>query len=256
MTQGCVIVDVPVGKSITVTEADKSGWRRTGFFADGESVNQDSYTYVSNRDQIKVLWFLNTFTPPTGGVKAQTNPSPSVTSEPTANTRPECVSLSASPAVGGADLEVTIVGKGRDPDGIIREMDFDFGDGTSDIRSVSGETNKDMQTTISHTFTEPGTYTATLRVKDNSGQANEWSSIPDSCKVTIKVEGEVLGGAETVSVTPEKGTEVSVLPKSGTSELLSLGYLVSGLGGIWLKKKKLFYTGLHKSGVIYKYEDK
>jgi hypothetical protein len=63
-TQGCAIVDVPTGKSITVTEEQQAGFRPTGLYADGSNKgNAASYTYTSSADHVAVLWFLNTFTP-------------------------------------------------------------------------------------------------------------------------------------------------------------------------------------------------
>ncbi len=171
---------------------------------------------------------LPTPTPTTGATPI---PTPASTSE--TNVGPECVNLSATPAVGGAQLTTTLMGKGRDRDGIIKRMEINFGDDkTQSIDINNGETNRETSISVSHICTQPGEYNASLRVKDNSGQGNEWSSTPDSCKVHISVQGQVLGA---VSI-PKN------LPKSGISEWLTLGYVIAGSLGIglklWAKKLK------------------
>ncbi len=185
---------------------------------------------------------------PSASPSPSISPSPSPTPTPGVNVQPECVSLSGSPTLGGAQLNVAFTGKGRDMDGIIKEMHFNFGDGASDSRSVEGETNKDTEVTLSHVYKNPGIYTASLRVKDNSGQDNEWSNTPESCKVTIKVEGEVMA-AETAPTSPPPA---KVMPATGGSELVTLAYLASGGLGLWLRQrvKRHFSQG----GVIYQYE--
>jgi Domain of unknown function DUF11 len=85
LTQGCAIVDIPSNSSIVVSEVMKPGWRPTAVYADGARVDdgtvRDNFTYnfTSTVDDVKVLWFLNTFTPPVGG------PQPTNTATPTAS---------------------------------------------------------------------------------------------------------------------------------------------------------------------------
>jgi hypothetical protein len=83
--QGCAIVDVPTNQTITVTEGENSGWRQTGIYADGARVDTNNYTYTSDVDAVKVLWFLNTFTP---NVAPLPSPSATVSPSPTASTYP------------------------------------------------------------------------------------------------------------------------------------------------------------------------
>jgi hypothetical protein len=77
LTQGCAIVSVPANATIAVGEELKSGWRQTALYIDGNKANDVIYMYQSNIDEVKVLWFLNTFTP-------TTTPTPSPTVTPTA----------------------------------------------------------------------------------------------------------------------------------------------------------------------------
>jgi len=82
-TQGCAIVDVPSNKTISVSEQQKSGWRQTALYSDGARTDtQNTYTYTSDKDSVKVLWFLNTFTPATSSTPTAT-PTPTLTPIPT-----------------------------------------------------------------------------------------------------------------------------------------------------------------------------
>lgn len=70
---------------------------------------------------------------------------------PTAN-------MTADPNTGDAPLAVSFRGAGNDPDGSIVSYHWDFGDGA---------TSDDQHAT--HTYSQPGTYTATLTVTDDAG---------------------------------------------------------------------------------------
>ena len=81
--------------------------------------------------------------------------------------------LTASPASGPVPLQVDFDGAGSgDPDaGDTLVYLWDFGDG-SEVLETAGAT-------ISHTYTTPGTYTASLQVKDNHGAL----SLPDTVRI-------------------------------------------------------------------------
>ncbi len=70
---------------------------------------------------------------------------------------------------GSAPLSVTFQGHGHDvaPVGDILDHRWDFGDGSA-FTTFSGVA-PDANTTVSHTFATPGTYTVTLRVRDAEG---------------------------------------------------------------------------------------
>jgi PKD repeat protein len=75
--------------------------------------------------------------------------------------------LSGTPQSGLAPLEVDFSGStSSDPDAgdTIAEYTFDFGDGSDPVTQASP--------TVSHTYTEPGFYQATLTVKDSRGKAS------------------------------------------------------------------------------------
>lgn len=81
--------------------------------------------------------------------------------------------LTADPTTGPDPLEVTFDATGSsDPDGTIEQYNFDFGDGNSDT-NTTGLAN--------HTYTVPGTYTASVVVMDNDG-------LTDKFEITITVE--------------------------------------------------------------------
>jgi PKD repeat protein len=69
----------------------------------------------------------------------------------------------ATPISGQAPLAVSLDGSAsRDPDGTITQYEWDFGDG-----------QKGSGPTVTHNYTEPGTYTVKLTVTDNEGARAE-----------------------------------------------------------------------------------
>ncbi|MCK9608356.1 MAG: PKD domain-containing protein [Methylomonas sp.] len=77
-------------------------------------------------------------------------------SQPTAD-------ISALPSFGDAPLTVAFNGSGStDQDGNIAAYDWNFGDGSANANTAG----------LSHIYTAPGTFTATLTVTDNSGLKN------------------------------------------------------------------------------------
>jgi len=84
----------------------------------------------------------------------------------------------ADPSSGTAPLQVSFSSAGsHDPDGSLTAYAWDFGDGSSS--PLANPT---------HTYTTPGSYTATLTVTDNQGAT-------DSASVAIEVGGAVYGAA-------------------------------------------------------------
>jgi len=84
--------------------------------------------------------------------------------------QPPVCKFVADPDKGEAPLPVTFDGSGSsDPDGKIERWYWDYGDG-----------NMGKGETVNHTYTEAGTFTATLEVTDDSG-------LTDKCSKTISV---------------------------------------------------------------------
>jgi PKD repeat protein/glucose/arabinose dehydrogenase/type 1 glutamine amidotransferase len=88
---------------------------------------------------------------------------------PEPGNRAPSVELTAVPAAGTAPLQVAFTAAGSDPDGDALAYSWSFGDGTT------GE-----GATASHSYAAPGTYTATVAVRDPDGAT-------DTASVTIRV---------------------------------------------------------------------
>ena len=117
---------------------------------------------------------------------------------------PPTAALSAMPATGSAPLDVAFNSSASsDPDAgdSVVSYTFHFGDGSTPV-TQSGPT-------ISHTYTDPGTYHATLTVKDSRGQeSTNVASVdiqvtgPPDLKVTnITTSGNQAREGEKVTVT-------------------------------------------------------
>lgn len=203
INSGCAIVDVPVGEDITVEEEGRGGWRLTALWADGSKQSGGSYTYTAEADKIKVIWFLNTFTP---------------------NEEPQsyCQSLSASTTYGTLPLTVAFTGSGYDSDGSISQYEFNFGDASGGQPQYWTQNGS----TAFHRYENAGTYTAYLKVQDSRGN---WLGGNDSCRLTITVNPKpVVLSAQTPPVLPKAG--FPVLPIASVSSVVAvLGY--------WLTRK-------------------
>ena len=92
-----------------------------------------------------------------------------------AQTKPICTTLSANPVSGKAPLNVRLTGSGQDE---LLSYKFAFGD---------GEEVTTLENQVTHSYLNPGTYTAVLRVVSNKVE----SDAVDTCKTTITVSKEV-----------------------------------------------------------------
>ena len=96
---------------------------------------------------------------------------------------PPVAAISANPTSGTAPLNVLFDGGGSsDPDGSIVSYAWNFGDGAGD----SGMT-------VSHTYVNPGTYSAVLTVTDDDG-ANDTASVQISAEEDV-FDAPVLSGS-------------------------------------------------------------
>jgi len=71
---------------------------------------------------------------------------------------PPTASISANPLSGKPPLTVNFTGSGKDIDGTVVSYSWNFGDGTTS-----------NQQSVSHTYENPGSYTATFKVTDDKG---------------------------------------------------------------------------------------
>ncbi|PWT80616.1 MAG: hypothetical protein C5B44_05145 [Acidobacteria bacterium] len=94
---------------------------------------------------------------------------------------PPAASLTANPTSGYAPLAVNFDGSGStDPDpGDTLTYTFDFGDGSPRVTQSTA--------TISHTYNQPGIFTASLTVQDSSG----FSSSPATVSITVNALPQV-----------------------------------------------------------------
>jgi PKD repeat protein len=125
-------------------------------FGDGSSTTGSavSHTYTQAGAYTAVLTVTDN-----SGVTSTARASITVQAPP--NQMPKAV-LSANPTSGPAPLAVALSGSGSvDPDGSIQSYAWDFGDGSTTTGS-----------TVSHTYTQAGSYTAVLTVTDNRGVTN------------------------------------------------------------------------------------
>ncbi|OGM29031.1 hypothetical protein A2962_04540 [Candidatus Woesebacteria bacterium RIFCSPLOWO2_01_FULL_39_61] len=155
-------------------------------------------------------------------------PTPTTTFVPTATPTPgpepeqaRCTGLSVSPQEGTAPLTVRFTGSGFDKNGPILEYEFDFGDSSG----FQPQVWKQKEPEAAHRYENPGTFVATVKVKD---QAGIWRDGNSDCKKTITVHGkpQVLAAAK-VKGLPEAGS-----PIGASGVIISLGSL-----GVYLYKR-------------------
>jgi MYXO-CTERM domain-containing protein len=91
-----------------------------------------------------------------------------------------------SPIEGRAPLEVTFTDESSDPDGTIDEYRWDFGDGTTS-----------SEASPTHTYLDPGDYTVSLTVVDDSGlTATATEEVLALRPFLLELAGEVRDGRE------------------------------------------------------------
>ncbi|KKQ87452.1 MAG: Mucin 2, oligomeric mucus/gel-forming [Candidatus Woesebacteria bacterium GW2011_GWB1_38_8b] len=204
-SQGCEIVDVPANKKITVEEIGQSGWRLTKMYSDGNKQDGATYSYTSHVDDVKVMWFLNTFTPDNNDDHSSA-----------------CNDLNASVTSGTTPLSVCFDISASDNGGSISAYEFNFSDSSAgQAQIVTQNENR-----ACHRYENAGTFTAIAKVKDSKGN---WIS-SDACRVNVTTNNppQVLGAT----------TPPTVLPKSGMNLAQILVLILSlGTGGVYLTRR-------------------
>lgn len=152
-----------------------------------------------------------------------TSTTPTVTLTPTVipTTNPNessCSDLVVEPKEGTAPLNVKFTGKGNDPRGDIQQYEFDFGDSSNNQQQVITQTGAE----IAHTYNNPGTYTAKLKIKDSQGN---WKNGSNNCSKTITVKSapSVAGTSDTKEL-PATGAPLSMF--FGLMIVGEVGYMV------------------------------
>ena len=144
------------------------------------------------------------------------------------NTSPVITSATATPADGLAPLEVDFAAEADDPDGDDITYAWDFGvEGTDDDTATTAA--------ASWTYPEPGTYTATLTVEDETGK-----STSRAVEVTVRQPCATAPTPDEGYELLFDGTDVSGWKQSGPGgftvencELTSFG----GLGLFWFSER-------------------
>ena len=111
--------------------------------------------------------------------------------------------VTATPASGPVALPVSFSSTGSyDPDGSIASYEWNFGDGTALATTAN----------VNHTYTTPGTYTATLKVTDNTGLSNSRSvTITANPTTTVTTSTQMSVTDVTVSLSTNKGGQTQAM---------------------------------------------
>jgi len=110
------------------------------------------------------------------------------------NTAPFCHQLLGSPTLGETPLTVTFTGSGADLDGKITAFEFSFGDREKKI--VAKDSEGEASHSIDYTYSSPGSYLASLRIKDDD---DALSIVSENCQVEITVLEKTIGGEESTT---------------------------------------------------------
>ena len=129
-------------------------------------------------------------------------------------------------ATGSAPYSITFTAIGNDTDGTISKASFNFGDGPVEaVTTGGGIGTNSVNAQMSHTYNNPGTYTAYAILTDNQGNLSDQAA---SCTKTITVNAAV-GGPEPETPEPEVPVEppvVVTLPPTGPGEtIIGIGIL-------------------------------
>jgi PKD repeat protein len=147
--------------------------------------------------------------------------TPTITPTPYDEDESRCVGLSASPTEGTAPLTVKFTGSGYDKNGDIKEYEFDFGDDSGFQPKVWKTTDSEA----AHRYENPGTFVASLKVKD---QGDQWRDGNDDCKKEIKVTDK----PQVLAATAPKG-----LPETGLPGMVLFGSFVGGPLGVVIYRR-------------------
>ncbi|MBI4089382.1 MAG: PKD domain-containing protein [Candidatus Levybacteria bacterium] len=103
---------------------------------------------------------------------------------------PTCVSLSTDRSISGdAPYSISFTAMGNDPDSSISNVSFNFGDGQSEaVTAGGGIGTNSVNSQLSHTYNNPGTYTAFAILTDDKNNA---STEVQSCTKIITVNSPI-----------------------------------------------------------------
>lgn len=198
---------------------------------------------------------LSSATPATVIVNPATdpdNPTPTPTATPTpaaptgtspisAGTAPACASLNVDRSTTGtAPYSLTFTVTGNDSDGTINKATFNFGDGPiQDVITGGGIGTNSINTQISHTYNNAGTYAAYVILTDNNSNLSAQQA---GCTKTITVNSaQASSGSGASAGTVPTQTVIQpftaqTLPPTGPGEKIVglgvLGTILAIVGGL------------------------
>lgn len=123
-------------------------------------------------------------------------PQPGAAAPGAANPPPVCDSLNVDrTASGNVPFSLNFTANGRDTNGTISKVSFNFGDGPiQDVTSGGSIGSSSVSVQTFHTYHNAGTFTASAMFTDNNGATNS----PTSCTQTVTVKtaaGVIVTGA-------------------------------------------------------------
>lgn len=224
--------------------------------------NSTQILSIASGDQASENVLLLSSLAPATVTITDTSPSPSpVPTLAAINNALICTSLGLDrSATGSAPYSITFTGSGNNSAGTITKATFNFGDGpVADVTQGGNLGTKSVSVQISHTYRNPGAYTASVIFTDNTGSLSALSSNctqaitinpPGTATPTIIGGPGATGAAETpvpslivegFSPTPPTSqvTAPPLQPPGPSEKIIGIGIvgaILSIIGGI------LFFT--------------
>lgn len=207
-TDGVITVTMTVGIDITKAIRTQTKVATITFKAKDQTVVTP--TQVTFSDQTNVT----STSDPEANVLSLRNPSfiaigagPTGTPGPTGITKPpvcDTLNLDRVPT-GAAPFSVAFAVNGSDPDGTVSKVTIDFGDGPAqEITQGSGIGTKSVAVQVSHTYSNPGTFTAKATLTDDGGTVSSGTTCTKTITVTQPTPGapQPTGGKGAPEATP------------------------------------------------------
>jgi len=156
-----------------------------------------------------------TAAPTAGPTESVTAVPTQASTQQTTATGPVCTSLTIAPSASGtAPYSVNLTANGQSSNSTISKVTFDFGDGqTQDVTEAQGIGTNSISVLQSHIYNNPGNYTATAVLTDDTGAV----SPVGSCSVAISVNNGTQAAPTVIAEQP------SPLPPTGPSQLITIG---------------------------------
>lgn len=180
------------------------------------------------------------------GIDPDLDPNPEssesggVEEQDVANQSPICSALGLDVSASGvAPYTITFTAAGTDTDGTISKVAFNFGDGTiQEVTSGNGIGTNTVDVSLSHTYTVPDNYTASVIVTDDQ----EGTSDSVSCTSTVTITGNgTTNDTATNTTTTDASASATPMPATGPADkIVGMGVL----GGILLLIGSLLFFAL------------